>query len=58
MVREGFSGILALEGDLVVLGEAKNGREAATFGKKLCSDVVLIIEHIPWQSSAFMTSLV
>jgi len=47
IVREGFRRMLELEGDLEVVGEAENGRDAVTMGVKLRPDVVLMDIAMP-----------
>jgi DNA-binding NarL/FixJ family response regulator len=42
VVREGLRNMLELEADFEVVGEAQDGRQAATLAKKLRPDVVLI----------------
>lgn len=47
MLMEGFSRMLARENDLVVVGEARDGREAVTLATQLCPDVVLMDIAMP-----------
>ena len=47
IVREGFRRMLELEGDLEVVGEAENGRDAVTMGVKLRPEVVLMDIAMP-----------
>jgi len=47
VVREGFRGLLALEQDLEVIGEAQNGREAVTAARRLRPDVILMDIAMP-----------
>ena len=47
VVREGFRNMLKLEADLLVVGEAQNGRQAVTLAKKLQPDVVLMDIAMP-----------
>jgi DNA-binding NarL/FixJ family response regulator len=47
IVREGFRKMLELEDDLLVVGEAQNGRDAVTMGVKLRPEVVLMDIAMP-----------
>ena len=47
IVREGFRRMLELEGDMEVVGEAQNGREALAMVKKLRPAVVLMDIAMP-----------
>ncbi len=47
IVREGFNKMLGLEDDLVVIGEAQDGRQAIALAKKLRPDVVLMDIAMP-----------
>jgi len=47
LVRQGDRDLLALENDIWVIGEAKNGREAVTQVKKLKPNVVLMDVAMP-----------
>ena len=47
IVREGFRRMLELEGDLEVVGEAQDGRQAVELAKKLHPDVVLMDITMP-----------
>lgn len=47
IVREGFRRMLELEGDLEVVGEAQDGRQAVEMAKKLHPDVVLMDVAMP-----------
>src|SRR6185369_14566822 len=47
IVREGFRKMLELDGDLEVIGEAQNGRQAVALAKKLQPDVVLMDIAMP-----------
>jgi DNA-binding NarL/FixJ family response regulator len=47
MVREGFRMVLKLEKDIVVVGEARNGREAITLATELRPDVILMDIAMP-----------
>ena len=47
IVREGFRKMLELEDDLVVVGEAQDGRQAIAMVKKLRPDVVLMDIAMP-----------
>jgi len=47
IVREGFRKMLELDGDLEVVGEAQEGRQAVALAKKLCPDVVLMDIAMP-----------
>jgi DNA-binding NarL/FixJ family response regulator len=47
IVRQGFLGLLALEDDIQVIGEAKNGREAVQLVKDLVPAVVVMDLAMP-----------
>ena len=47
IVREGLCGVLALEADLEVIGEATNGRDAVTMALELRPDVILMDIAMP-----------
>jgi DNA-binding NarL/FixJ family response regulator len=47
IVREGFRRMLELEGDLEVVGEAQDGRQAVEMAKQLHPDVVLMDVAMP-----------
>lgn len=47
IVREGFRKILEMEGDLEIVGEARNGREAVALASKLRPMVVLMDIAMP-----------
>jgi DNA-binding NarL/FixJ family response regulator len=47
VVRKGFKGILELEDDLEVVGEAKNGHQAVAMAKKLHPALVLMDVTMP-----------
>ncbi len=47
IVREGLRALLDHEKDIVVLGEAKNGREAVVLSRKLRPDVVVMDVAMP-----------
>jgi len=47
IVREGFRKMLEIEGDLEIVGEAQNGRQAVTMAKKLRPAVVLMDIAMP-----------
>src|SRR5471032_485543 len=47
IVREGFRRLIDLEGDLVVVGEAQDGRQAVALAKKLRPDVVMMDIAMP-----------
>jgi DNA-binding NarL/FixJ family response regulator len=47
LVREGLRMILGLESDIIVTGEAKNGREAMALAVNLCPDIILMDIAMP-----------
>lgn len=47
IVREGFRRMLELEGDLEVVGEAQDGRQAVEMAKQLHPDMVLMDVAMP-----------
>jgi DNA-binding NarL/FixJ family response regulator len=47
VVRQGLRGLLEAEGDIAVVGEAENGREAVVLTKKHLPDVVLMDLAMP-----------
>ena len=47
IVREGFRKMLELDGDLEIIGEAQDGRQAVALAKKLQPDVVLMDIAMP-----------
>jgi DNA-binding NarL/FixJ family response regulator len=47
VVRQGLRALLEAEGDIVVAGEAKNGREAVVLTKKTLPDIVLMDLAMP-----------
>ena len=47
VVRQGLRALLEAEGDMVVVGEAENGREAVALAKKTLPDVVLMDVAMP-----------
>jgi two-component system NarL family response regulator len=47
VVREGLSAMLSREKDMIVLGEAKNGREAVQLAAELSPDIVLMDLRMP-----------
>ena len=47
LVRQGFRGMLAREGDLEVVGEAEDGREAVEACSRLRPDLVLMDVRMP-----------
>ena len=47
VVRQGLRALLEAEGDMTVVGEAENGREAVTLAKKALPDVVLMDVAMP-----------
>jgi DNA-binding NarL/FixJ family response regulator len=47
VVRQGLRALLEAEGDIVVVGEAENGREAVVLAKKTLPDVVLMDLAMP-----------
>lgn len=47
IVREGFRRMLELEGDIEIVGEAQNGREAVVLVARLSADVVLMDIAMP-----------
>jgi DNA-binding NarL/FixJ family response regulator len=47
VVRQGLRALLTAEGDIVVVGEAENGREAVMLAKKTLPDVVVMDVAMP-----------
>jgi len=47
VVREGFRALLATERDIIVVGEARNGRQAVDLSKTLLPDVVVMDIAMP-----------
>ena len=47
VVRQGLRALLEAEGDIAVVGEAKNGREAVVWTKKTLPDVVVMDVAMP-----------
>lgn len=47
IVRDGLRLILELQGDIVVVGEASNGRQAVSEVKKICPDIVIMDIAMP-----------
>ena len=47
IVREGLLALLKLESDMVVVGEAENGRQAVDLARKLCPAVVVMDVAMP-----------
>lgn len=47
LMRESLLALLTLEGDLRVVGQAKNGRQAVALAGKLCPDVVVMDISLP-----------
>jgi len=47
VVRQGLRALLEAEGDIVVVGEAENGREAVVLSKKTLPDVVVMDVAMP-----------
>ena len=47
VVRQGLRALLEAEGDMVVVGEAENGREAVVLAKKTLPDVVVMDVAMP-----------
>jgi two-component system response regulator NreC len=47
VVRSGFRALLAAEQDLVVIGEASNGREAVEMARRLAPDVLVMDVTMP-----------
>jgi len=47
VVRQGLRALLEAEGDMVVVGEAENGREAVILAKKTLPDVVVMDVAMP-----------
>ena len=47
VVRQGLRALLEAEGDIVVVGEAENGRKAVSHAKKILPDVVVMDVAMP-----------
>src|SRR5512137_3056571 len=47
VVRQGLRALIEAEGDIAVVGEAENGRQAVTLAKKTLPDVVLMDVAMP-----------
>lgn len=47
IVREGFRSLLKLDAAIVIVGEARDGREAVVLTKQLCPDVVVMDIAMP-----------
>ncbi len=47
IVREGLRSLLKLESDIIIVGEAENGREAVALTKKLTPDVLVMDIAMP-----------
>ena len=47
VVRQGLRALLEAEGDIAVVGEAENGREAVALAKKTLPDVVVMDVAMP-----------
>jgi DNA-binding NarL/FixJ family response regulator len=47
IVREGFRKMLELDGDMEIIGEAQDGRQAVALAKKLVPDIVLMDIAMP-----------
>ena len=47
VVRQGLRALLVAEGDIEIVGEAENGREAVQMAKKLCPEVVVMDIAMP-----------
>lgn len=47
LIREGLNRILSFEDDLLILGEAKNGKEGLELIKELTPDIVLLDINMP-----------
>lgn len=58
MVREGFRGILERRPDIVVVGEAADGREAVELAQTLSPDVILMDYHMPEMDGIAATRLI
>ncbi len=57
-VREGFRSLLSGEDDIVVVGEAENGRQAVDLVKKLFPDVALLDISMPLLNGIEATRLI
>lgn len=57
IVRQGLRKRLALEPDIVVVGEASNGREATTLVEELAPDVVLMDVEMPEMDGLSATAM-
>lgn len=58
MVREGFRSILERRPDIVVVGEAADGREAVDMAHRLSPDVILMDYHMPLMDGIAATRLI
>lgn len=47
IVRQGIKNLLALEDDIIIIGEAQNGQEAIELAKKLNPDVMILDISMP-----------
>ena len=45
VVRQGLRALLEAEGDIAVVGEAENGRQAVAQAKKNLPDVVVMVDE-------------